>query len=741
MNEFLEQFLVESRELAEQATDGLLALERAPEDSEQLDAVFRALHTLKGGAGIVDFIAMERLVHAAEDVLTAARSRKRPMTPARVGDCLTCVDQVLQWLDALERNGELPTGTAEAEADRIVARLSLVTPGSGGSSAVSAPAGWTAALLSRHGTVVDAALTAIRYAPSPESFFQGEDPVALIIGLPGLIAMELDPATPWLPPGELDPFRCNLLLHALTTCTAAEVTACLGHRAADVDVISLTATPATGSPFPPHARAILTSQLALMREPATRFSDGHLASAAVVVANVLRACGRGGEAEELGARLQRDPGQMLAVLQAALERILGASPGANQPAASVSQREQLPLRDDVTSRVDAPNRTLRVDAARIDALVRLTGELGVAKNALAHLSKVAAAEGNALAPALKARLAAFDHLTGELQRSVMALRVVPLRVVFQRFPRLLREMSETLSKPVELKLSGEDTEADKAIVEMLFEPLLHVLRNAMDHGVESTPVRRARGKPAIAGIAMRASRQGDQVAVEVTDDGGGLNAERIRQVAAERGVASPEVLRALTESEVFDLVFAPGFSTASSVTTLSGRGVGMDAVRNAVGRVGGRVSIESRSGTGTTVRFLLPFSVMMTGVMSVSAGGQMFGVPLDSIVETLRVPRNTLAAVGAARAVVLREQTIPVLDLGQMLGATEARAEASHATLVITQFAGQRCALDVEAIGERLEVMLKPLDGLLAETPGVTGTTLLGDGRVLLVLDIAELLQ
>jgi two-component system chemotaxis sensor kinase CheA len=197
----------------------------------------------------------------------------------------------------------------------------------------------------------------------------------------------------------------------------------------------------------------------------------------------------------------------------------------------------------------------------------------------------------------------------------------------------------------------------------------------------------------------------------------------------------------MTDAEVIDLVFAPGFSTAAQVTAVSGRGVGMDAVRTAVERVGGRVSIHSRPGEGTSVRIMLPFSVMMTTVMSVEAGGQMFGVPLDAVVETMRIPRSSMATVGAARAVVIRDQTIPVLDLGELLGGRAAGHGAGDATIVVAEFAGQRCALDVAALGERLEIVLKPLEGLLVGTPGIIGTTLLGDGRVLLVLDIAELLQ
>jgi two-component system, chemotaxis family, sensor kinase CheA len=394
-----------------------------------------------------------------------------------------------------------------------------------------------------------------------------------------------------------------------------------------------------------------------------------------------------------------------------------------------------------SAKPEAAAKTLRIEAARVDALVRLTGELTVAKNAAGHVAKLAQEEGNALAGVLKERHSVLSRLIAELQESVLAMRVLPLRSVLQRFPRVVREMSANLGKPLKLEIEGEDTEADKAIVEMLFEPLLHIVRNAMDHGIESPGERAARGKSSTARILIRAARQGDQVLLEISDDGGGIDVERVREVAKARGIATEDELRSMSEMDIIDLVFAAGFSTATKVTELSGRGVGLDAVRTAVERIGGRVSVESRAGHGTIVRFSLPFSVMMTHVMTVEAGGQMFGVPLDAIVETVSVPRTAIKGIGAAQAIVLRNRTIPVFDLASVLALREAARDETSATIVIAAVAGHLGGLQVARIGERLEVILKPLDGLLSGMPGITGTTLLGDGRVLLVLDIGELLQ
>ena len=386
-------------------------------------------------------------------------------------------------------------------------------------------------------------------------------------------------------------------------------------------------------------------------------------------------------------------------------------------------------------------RVLRVDVERIDALVKLAGELTVAKNALAHAAALADrdADPKALAVMLKNQHAVFERLALQLQRAVLNLRVLPVRQVFQRFPRLVREMAAGLGKPAALALHGEDVEADKAIVEALFEPLLHVLRNAVDHGIEGAEARAAAGKPATALIHLRAEQRGEHVIIEVEDDGRGIDVARVRQTATARGMATPEALAVMSDAEIVDLIFAPGFSTAAGVTPLSGRGVGMDAVRAAVAQLGGRAQIESRAGVGATVRLTLPFTVVMSRVMTVEVGGQAFGIPLDALVETLRAPREHIVPLGAGSAFVLRERTVPLIDLGASLGTATAAATGEAANVVVAEVAGHWVALEVDRVGERMDVMLKPMEGLLAGMPGVAGTTLLGDGRVLIVLDLEEL--
>ena len=629
MNEFVEQFLIEGRELVAQGNDDLLALEEHPGDRERLDGAFRAFHTLKGAAGIVDFVAMSRALHAAEDVLAAVRSNSAPVTPALINLCLACLDQVSAWIDRMRANGEIPAG-ADAEADDLLRRFATLA--------------------------------------SPDT-------------------------APIVP-----------------------------HAAADVR----RSEEAAGLSDVGHA--LLEAQKLMLAEPMTESANARLESASRVAANVLRHYGRSLDVTDLEGPLQTSlvAGNAEAMI-AAIDRILEglAKPSPEQPG-TLSQQ--------------APEVTLRVDVDRIDTLVRLTGELLIAKNAIGHSAERAQSGGDprTLAVVLKNQHLALDRLVSELQRSVFNLRVLPLQHAFQRFPRLVREMATALGKPARLMIEGATTEADKTIVEAIAEPLLHVLRNALDHGLEDASDRAALGKPATATIHVRAERQGEHVVIEVEDDGCGIDVDRVREVARQRNAAPEAAIAAMADQEAINLIFTPGFSTASQVTDLSGRGVGMDIVRTAIERLGGRVSVSSQRQQGTTVRFTLPFTVMMTQVLTVEAAGQVFGVPLEAVVETVRVERSAISPVGAARALVLRDRTLPVVDLGQALG-REARAATGDVNVLVVAVAGCLGGLEVERLGERMDVMLKPPEGLLAGIPGIDGTTLLGDGRVLIVLDLGEI--
>lgn len=386
-------------------------------------------------------------------------------------------------------------------------------------------------------------------------------------------------------------------------------------------------------------------------------------------------------------------------------------------------------------------RSLRVDPDRIDVLLDLVGELMTAKNGMAGLAALATSlpGGSELSRGIASKQKEFDRLSGALYDRVLATRMVPFAQAFRRLPRMVRDLSRRLGRPTELLIQGDAIEADKTIVDELFEPLLHLVRNAMDHGIETAPERLAAGKPAVATLLLRVTGNGDRIAVALSDDGRGIDPAKIRATAIAKGILTAERAAELHDEEALGLLFAAGFSTAAAVSDLSGRGVGLDAVRMTATRLGGSVSLSSRPGSGTTTTLSLPVSFAMTQLLVVSAGGEIYGVPMQSVVETVRLDANAVTPIRSNRAFVLRDRTLPLLSLSDLLG-LPAIDQASEITVLVLNIAGQQVGITIDAIEERMETVTRPLGGLLTGMPGVAGTTVLGDGRVLLVLDVAGLL-
>ncbi len=726
MNEFVEQFLLESRELVAQATDDLMALGEKPGDRERLDGAFRAFHTLKGAAGIVEFAAMARALHAAEDILAKLRSSAVPIAPIILDECLTCLDLTSRWLDHMQASGDTPPA-ADVEADEMIARLAgLMDADEDENGAVlMTNSDWLERLRVAAGGSFSNALTAIRYVPDSDSFFQGDDPLLLIASLPQLLTVDLAVTSEAVSLETMNTFDCELEILALTAASAAEVRTAFLSVAHRTEILELanSPNPAATEDDMPLLTSLLKAQVALLRETRIEGFSGRLSSAARTAASALVHLGRGKEAAEVEMSVRT------ALTQHNADPLIVAIQRAVPETKSNEQPITLPLQ------IVVP-RALRVDMDRIDALVKLTGELIVVKNALGHAARQMrdGDDPGAVASSLRDQHVLFDRLVTELQGAVLRIRVLPLRTVFRRFPRLVREIAGSVGKTVRLITEGEDTEADATIVDALFEPLLHVLRNAVDHGIEAPERRASTGKPTMGTLILRGRRDAENVRIEIEDDGSGIDVGRVRTVAGARGVASEEALAAMSDSEVIDLIFAAGFSTAAAVTGLSGRGVGMDSVRTAVERLGGTVTLQSEPGIGTTVRLSLPFSLMMTRVMTVEVAGQAFGLPLDNVLETTMVRREVIVPIGSGRAFALRDRTIPLLDLADTLGLARDTAEEPSAKVVIVSTAGQIGGIEVDRLGERLDVMLKPMEGLLGGMQACAGTTLLGDGRVLIVL-------
>jgi two-component system chemotaxis sensor kinase CheA len=392
----------------------------------------------------------------------------------------------------------------------------------------------------------------------------------------------------------------------------------------------------------------------------------------------------------------------------------------------------------------AAPRVLKVDPERIDALMGLVGELVVAKNSLPFLAQKAERDyaARALAREIKERYAVINRIAEELQGAVMRTRMVPLESVFRRFPRLVRDLSDRLQKQVRLDVVGEETEADRGVVEQLFDPLVHLLRNSMDHGLE-TPAERTRGGKAPEGrLVLKAAQVDDRVVIEVVDDGRGIDPARVKRKALEKGLRTAEELERLSEDEIVQLIFAPGFSTAEQVSDLSGRGVGMDVVRTMVAAAGGTITLVSQLGQGTHVTITLPTTLAVSRVMVVELAGTVLGIPFAAIVETVRLRPGDVRRVAGGEAIVLRDRLVPIVDLAKVLGlggGSQRTDGGKEPAVLVTRVGGLDVGLKVDELQGNVDVLVKPPVGVIRHLKLVSGTALLGDGRVLLVVDLDEI--
>lgn len=390
----------------------------------------------------------------------------------------------------------------------------------------------------------------------------------------------------------------------------------------------------------------------------------------------------------------------------------------------------------------APTRMLRVEQSKVDALMNFVAELTVAKNGLAYLAqRVEEVSGSRqLGREIKEQHAVIDRIAQSLQVGVMAIRMMPVSQVFQRFPRLVRDISRKLGKEVTLVIQGEDTEADKNVLESLADPLIHMVRNSLDHGIETPEVRRAAGKPDHGTLRLAARQENDNVIIEVSDDGRGIDPQAVREKAVRSGLITAEQGAQMSPEELINLVFAAGFSTQEQVSDLSGRGVGMDVVRSAVRKAGGDVHLSSRVGAGTCVTVQLPLTMAVTRIVTIAVHGQLFGVVMESVVETVKVVPHQIHRIKQRETFVLRDAVIPLVRLADSLGLpdTDDTPPEEEAVMVV-RVGRERVGIVVDGFRERLEVIVRPLDGLLTGLSGFSGTALLGDGRVLLVLNLPDL--
>jgi two-component system chemotaxis sensor kinase CheA len=402
-----------------------------------------------------------------------------------------------------------------------------------------------------------------------------------------------------------------------------------------------------------------------------------------------------------------------------------------------------PLTTDASVHTDnsAMTKTLRVEQASIDKLGDLIGELVVAKNAMPYLAQRAERDFGVseLAKLLKEQFNVIDRLTQELQGTIMKVQMLPVSQIFQRFPRLVRDISRKLGKKINLVIEGEETQADKTVIELMSDPMIHMVRNSLDHGLETPEERLAMGKAVLGTLKLKAYQEGDSVIIEIQDDGRGIDPVRVKHKAIEKGIITSEQAETMPDQEAIYLIFQPGFSTNDEVTDLSGRGVGMDVVRSTIERIGGGLKVSSEVGRGTMIKLSLPLSMAVSHVMEIELADQVFGIPMDLVVETTRLQPERIKKIKQRETFVWRSRILPLVRLrnSMQLAGGEKRLDGSESVLVVRRDSGL-IGLVVDDFRSKSEVIMKPLEGPLAQLSLYSGSALLGDGSVMLVINIAE---
>ncbi|EOQ1260176.1 chemotaxis protein CheA [Escherichia coli] len=636
ISDFYQTFFDEADELLADMEQHLLVLQPEAPDAEQLNAIFRAAHSIKGGAGTFGFSVLQETTHLMENLLDEARRGEMQLNTDIINLFLETKDIMQEQLDAYKQSQE-PDAASFDYICQALRQLALEAKGE------------TPSAVTRFSVVA-------KSEPQDE---QSRSQLPRRIILSRLKASEVD-----------------LLEEEL------------GHLTTLTDVVK-------GAD---SLSAILPGDIA---------EDDITA----VLCFVIEADQITFETVEVSPKISTPPVLKLAAEQAPTGRV---------------EREKTTRSSESTS--------IRVAVEKVDQLINLVGELVITQSMLAQRS-------SELDPVnhgdLITSMGQLQRNARDLQESVMSIRMMPMEYVFSRYPRLVRDLAGKLGKQVELTLVGSSTELDKSLIERIIDPLTHLVRNSLDHGIELPEKRLAAGKNSVGNLILSAEHQGGNICIEVTDDGAGLNRERILAKAASQGLTVSENM---SDDEVAMLIFAPGFSTAEQVTDVSGRGVGMDVVKRNIQEMGGHVEIQSKQGTGTTIRILLPLTLAILDGMSVRVADEVFILPLNAVMESLQPREADLHPLaGGERVLEVRGEYLPIVELWKVFNVAGAKTEATQGIVVILQSGGRRYALLVDQLIGQHQVVVKNLESNYRKVPGISAATILGDGSVALIVDVSAL--
>lgn len=685
--EILEDFLVEAGEILELLSEQLVDLEQRPDDSDLLNAIFRGFHTVKGGAGFLQLDPMVECCHRAENLFDLLRNGDIKVNPELMDVVLQALDTVNVMFEAV-RNGAPP----ENADGSLLAALDAFSSG-------NAPAPTA--------------------APAPA--VQEPAPVATPNPAAGSAVDEFD-----------------LLLGDIggEDASAAAAPAAPAPAAGD-DLITDDEFEALLDELHGAGKGPIEAET---KEPAVAASAG---SAEIItddefeaLLDELQSQGKGAFSPDLPsappAEVPPEP-EVTPVPAAVAEPAPAPKP---KPKPKTDSGASAAVKAAHQQAKPQPESNVRVDTRLLDKIMNMVGELVLVRNRLVRLG--ATREDEEMAKSL----GTLDMVTADLQMSVMKTRMQPVKKVFGRFPRLIRDLSRNLKKEIRLELRGEETDLDKNLVEALADPLIHLVRNAVDHGIETPDVREAAGKIREGHVLLSAEQEGDHILLIIQDDGAGMDAEKLRELAIERGMMDAEAARRLTEQECYNLIFAAGFSTKTEISDVSGRGVGMDVVKTKITQLNGTLSIDSVIGQGSRIAIQVPLTLAIMPTLMVILEDQAFALPLVNVNEIFNLDLTKTNVVDGQQVIIVRDQALPLFHLKRWLidGQQSAHLpEQGH--VVIVTIGTQRVGFVVDQLVGQEEVVIKPLGTILHGTPGLSGATITGDGRIALIIDIPNLLK
>lgn len=681
---FYEDFLVEAQEHFEQIESNFLALEEAPGDLDLLNAIFRSVHTIKGAAGFLGLQKVLSLAHIGENVLDDLRKSRMELSDRVMELLFETVDMLKVLVDDVRIQVRKQGEPEDPDPSELIRNLESLKKG--GAAPVAAKAAEAAGELK-----LPAALAGVSEAGRKAAevvLVEGKAVLAIHAELSGAIFGTA-----------FNPFSMFQMVELVGRLIHRQMV----PRQPLVDLDS----------FDPKAFHL---DLVMLIEASEPIEEVRKVFGAVTNATITF--------HELS---------------------LGASAAAGDGAPAEDRRKAGRRNSDDKGAAD----TIRVSQAKLEQFMNIVAELIISKTMISHLVErlVPQVNGHPAAGVAKELAHAsvyLDHVSKEIQASVLGIRMVPVKTIFSKFPRMLRDLAKASGKKIDLQMAGEDTEIDKSIIEELGDPMIHLIRNSADHGIESPEARLKAGKSEVGTVILRARHEGDSVVVEIEDDGKGIDPAIIRSKAVEKGLMTQDRADAMGDDEVVELIFAPGFSTAAKVTDISGRGVGMDVVRSNVRKLNGRVGVRSTVGKGSIFTIKLPLTLAIIDALLVKSGGQVFALPGTSVEETLIVPPESISHLTSRQAINLRGEVLGVCRLKHLLKSpspTNPADEADGLSVVVVSAAGRRMGIIVDTFVRRQEVVIKPLAPYLASLPGISGASIMGDGGVVLILDPAELLQ